>query len=428
MVKGPEENPKGGSTQRQVVGLVGLGLAMDVYDVFIMGFVIASLSKGTPPVTKAVLLGAGYLGMALGASLLGVLADRFGRKRLFQINLLCFSLFSGACALTRTVAGFALMRFLAGVFLGAELPLADAYLSEVLPARSRGRLCGYAYSLSFLAVPLAGLASAFLLPIHDPVAGWRLAMLLGAACGILVGLRIRALPESPKWIAMKEASKEAAGKDLLEGAKPPLRRQSGRFRELFSPFYLRRTCMLWLFHIFQGSAYYAFSSLTPLVLRMRGFELAEGSLLGAMMFLGYPLGSFLSVPILDRLERKQIIVTSTLALASIAVLLAFTAGTLEMLLLGFCFTLLANVFSNAYHVYQAELYPTRLRGMGVGVAYSLSRVSTGIMPFLFVPLLENLGPAWLYGSIALFELILAIDIGTLGPRTSGEPLELLSPD
>jgi putative MFS transporter len=111
-----------------------------------MGFVIAALSKSTPPNTKALLLGVGFLGMALGASLLGVRSDRFGQKGFCRLNLLCFSLFSGACALTGTLVGFALMRFLGGVFLGVELPLAYAYLSEVLPAKSRGRLCGYAYS------------------------------------------------------------------------------------------------------------------------------------------------------------------------------------------------------------------------------------------------------------------------------------------
>jgi putative MFS transporter len=430
MVKGFLEAPKKDTLQRRAVWLVGLGLAVDVYDVFIMGFVIAGLPESTSPNTKALLLGAGFLGMALGASLLGVLSDRIGRKRLFRLNLLCFSMFSGACALTGTLAGFALMRFFAGVFLGAELPLADAYLSEVLPAKARGRLCGYAYSLSFLAVPLAGVVSAFLLPIHAPVAGWRYAMLLGASCGIFVWFGLRALPESPKWLLMKEkwAKTSYSDQNSLKGHSPRQMGRPGHFKELFSATYLRRTWMLWLFHVFQGSAYYAFSSLTPLVLRMKGFELSEGSLFGGMMFLGYPLGSLLSVPLLDRLERKWVIVLSTLALAFLAVLMTLLVSTPSMLVLGFGFTLLSNVFSNAYHVYQAELYPTRLRGMGVGVAYSLSRLSTGLMPFLFVPLLERLGPGWLYGVIALFELILALDIGIMGPRTSGRPLEVISPE
>lgn len=94
----PCRNAKERPTPAALVGLVGLGLAIDVYKGFCL------------------------------------------------LNLLCFSLFSGACALTGTLVGFALMRFLGGVFLGVELPLAYAYLSEVLPAKSRGRLCGYAYS------------------------------------------------------------------------------------------------------------------------------------------------------------------------------------------------------------------------------------------------------------------------------------------
>jgi MFS transporter, putative metabolite:H+ symporter len=81
------------------------------------------------------------------------------------------------------------------------------------------------------------------------------------------------------------------------------------------------------------------------------------------------------------------------------------------------------VFSNSYHIYQAEIFPTRMRGTAVGVAYSLSRLSSGILPFVAIPLLQASGPIAVFIASAVILGIVSLDVGLLGPRTTGQTLE-----
>jgi len=81
------------------------------------------------------------------------------------------------------------------------------------------------------------------------------------------------------------------------------------------------------------------------------------------------------------------------------------------------------VFSNGYHIYQAEIFPTRMRGTAVGVAFSLSRLSSGILPFVALPLLQTSGPIAVFTACAIIMGIVSLDVGLLGPRTTGQSLE-----
>lgn len=92
------------------------------------------------------------------------------------------------------------------------------------------------------------------------------------------------------------------------------------------------------------------------------------------------------------------------------------------MILGFCYTAVSNVFSNAFHVYQAEIFPTRLRGTAASGTYSLSRLSSGLMPFILLPVLDNHGSTWLFSVVAIAMLIVALDILVVGPKTTGRTL------
>jgi putative MFS transporter len=94
---------------------------------------------------------------------------------------------------------------------------------------------------------------------------------------------------------------------------------------------------------------------------------------------------------------------------------------------GFCFTLLSNIFSTTFHIYQAEIFPTSLRATATSWTYSLSRLSGGVMPFFLVPLLNAYGAAALFAVVACALVVLALDVLMLGPRTSGRALESVNP-
>jgi MFS transporter, putative metabolite:H+ symporter len=84
------------------------------------------------------------------------------------------------------------------------------------------------------------------------------------------------------------------------------------------------------------------------------------------------------------------------------------------------------VFSNAYHIYQTEIFPTGLRSSGIGIAYSLSRLTSAILPFVAISILQGFGATAVFAGSALLVVLLCLDVGLLGPRSTGRSLEAVA--
>lgn len=104
-------------------------------------------------------------------------------------------------------------------------------------------------------------------------------------------------------------------------------------------------------------------------------------------------------------------------------LLGYANAALAMMTLGFAYTVTSNIFSNAFHILQGEIFPTGLRARAAGSTYSLSRLSSAAMPFLLLPVLRNYGPGTMFVVIALAMAIVMVDIGMFAPTTTGRALE-----
>jgi MFS transporter, putative metabolite:H+ symporter len=155
----------------------------------------------------------------------------------------------------------------------------------------------------------------------------------------------------------------------------------------------------------------------------KGFEVTESLGYAALSFFGYPIGSLISVPLVERFERKWLIVASAVAIGILGIVFAAASAVWLIVLAGFLLTSASNVFSNAFHIYQAEIFPTSIRSTASGVAYSLSRATSVVMPFIAVPLLATAGPVAVFGGAAFLILLLCLDVGILGPRSTGLTLE-----
>ncbi|WP_246265881.1 MFS transporter [Pseudonocardia xinjiangensis] len=199
-------------TQRRATVAVGLGLFFEFYEVFLTG-VLSSVLVGEFGLSKAELplvLSSTFIGMFVGALVLGRFADRLGRRGAFLLNLSIYSLFSLLGAFSMSAVWLVTTRFLAGVGLGAELPLADTYLTDLLPARRRGRYIAWAYTLGFIGVPVLGfLAHSLAMTTWLGVAGWRWMFVIGALGAFVVFLLRRGLPESPRWLESVGRTEEA---------------------------------------------------------------------------------------------------------------------------------------------------------------------------------------------------------------------------
>jgi MFS transporter, putative metabolite:H+ symporter len=439
-----------GPVHRRVVVAIGLGLFFEVYEIFLSSTIATALETryGFGGTTLQLLLASSFLGMFVGAAAFGRIADRIGRRQAFLFNLVWFSVWSVIGAVAPNPWMLVGARFMAGIGVGAEYPVADAYLSDVLPKAHRGRLAAWAYTCAFLAVPALGFLSLSLdgrsLFGFD---GWRVLLLVGAIGALLVIALRRGLPESPRWLAgvgriddaraalrAFESGADPApayvansdGDDDVAPASAPALTLSAPRRLRLSP-YRQRLIMLGVFHLFQPFGYYGFGTLAVLVLVSRGYDVTASLLFTAVSFIGYPVGSLISIPLLKRFERKYLIMVMVAVMAACGILFATVTVHALIVVFGLLITASSNVFSNVYHVYQAEIFPSDVRATAVGWTYSLSRLSSAALPFILVPVLDNYGATAMFAAVLVALAATIAVIAPIGPRTTGKSLDEINP-
>jgi MFS transporter, putative metabolite:H+ symporter len=439
-----------GPVHRRVVVAIGLGLFFEVYEIFLSSPIATALKTeyGLGGTALQLLLASSFLGMFVGAAAFGRIADRIGRRRAFLFSLVWFSVWSIIAAVAPNPWMLVGARFMAGIGIGAEYPVADSYLSDVLPKADRGRLAAWAYTCSFLAVPALGFLS---LSLDGRslfgLEGWRVLLLAGAIGALFVMVLRRSLPESPRWLASVGRTEDAraalrafeSGADAATGyaaasdeedeaapAPEAVQTVPSIARLRLSP-YRQRLIMLGVFHLFQPFGYYGFGTLAALVLVSRGYDVTSSLLFTAVSFVGYPLGSLISIPLLKRFERKYLIMVTIAVMAACGVLFATVTVPALIVVFGLLTTASSNIFSNIYHVYQAEIFPSEVRATAVGWTYSLSRLSSAALPFILIPVLDS------YGAAAMFAIVLVALVATIaviapiGPRTKGRSLDDINP-
>ena len=430
---------------RRVTVVIGLGQLFDLYELFLAG-VLSTVLVGRFHLDKAVLpllLSSGFAGMFVGAITLGRMADRFGRRTTFLLSLVLYSVFSLLSAFSPGPAMLVVTRFLAGIGIGAEPPVADTYLGDVLPPRQRGRYTALAYTVGFLGVPAAGFLARGLVP-HSPlgVEGWRWMFVIGALGALVVAVLRSSLPESPRWLASVGRTAEAdeivrrfeaqAGADHhpappdVGSGRPAAEPVTTTVGDLLRPPFRRRTLMMTVFHLLQTFGYYGFGTLVPIVLAAKGFPVVSSLLFVALTFIGYPVGSALSLPLIERFERKFLLIGAGLGMAVFGLAFGLSTSAGAIVAFGFLYTVISNVFSNAFHVYQAEIFPTGVRATAASWTYSLSRLGSAALPFILLPALDAGGPVALFSVISVAMVLLAINVGVFGPRTTGLQLEAVN--
>ncbi len=427
-----------GRTHRQLTLVVGIGLFFDFFDSNLSGTIAKVLQAdfafgGTE--LKLVLASA-FVGQFFGSIALGRFADRFGRRSAFMLNLGIYSLFTLLGAFSPNALWLIATRFLAGVGIGAENALSDSYLSEMLPARARGRYIAWAYTVGFCGVPAVGFAALWLAPqTIMGVDGWRVLFVLGALGSAVVwGLR-RKLIESPRWLSVQGRDVEAGAlvaKMEAEAGVPtpttvaaavvPQGKRPG-IGALLSREYRKRTLVLWTFSVLSVTAYYGFGTLAPQVMAAKGYGVVASLGYVAVSFIGYPIGSLLSVPLMDRFERKTLLAGSAAAMSVFGLGFGYSTSVTTLVACGIGYTLVSNVFANASHVFLGEQYPTQIRTTAAGMAYSFSRLSAAAIPFALLPVLTSHGAGALFGVITVCIGVMVVVLLSMGAKTTGVEVE-----
>jgi len=189
-------------SEKRLLGIAGLGWMFDAMDVGILSFIIAALKVDWDlSVQQMGWIGSvNSIGMAVGALVFGLLADRIGRKNVFIITLLLFSVGCGISALSTTLSFFLLLRFFIGMGLGGELPVASTLVSESGPAEKRGRVVVLLESFWAGGWLVAALISYFIIPKF----GWQMALILSAFPALYALYLCMNLPDSPRFLAVEK--------------------------------------------------------------------------------------------------------------------------------------------------------------------------------------------------------------------------------
>jgi putative MFS transporter len=463
----------------RLVVLLSLGGCFEFYDLFLTAYLSPTLEsvgifrKGAAGMfglsDQAAFASVTFAGLFLGTIGFAQVADRFGRRTIFTASLLWYSAMTFAMALQSSAGSLDMWRFLAGIGIGVELVTIDSYIAELIPKRLRGRAFAVNQSIQFAAVPIVGFICSELGPrtlfgaagvgaagigaagigaagvgiAGAGVAGWRCVILIGALGAIVVWRLRRHIPESPRWLEQQGRTLEAqwvvadlearVTAHLGLPLPPPTpapgeERVEGRMREIFAPPFRSRMIMLAVFNFFQTVGFYGFGNWGPKLIEASGADVLHSLQYSASIAIAYPIGPLLCLGLADRFERKWQIVAAALGTATFGLLFVAQKAPLAIICLGVLITLSNNLLSYAYHAYQAELFPTRIRARAVGFVYSWSRLSTVFTSLMIGFFLDRFGTPGVFGFIAASMAVVCVSIGVFGPRTRGRALEEIGAD
>jgi putative MFS transporter len=442
-----ERLPSSRAVWRLIV-LISLGGCFEFYDLFMTAYVSPGLiaagvfhasEKGLFGLTdQASFAAATFLGLFIGAIVCSQLADHYGRRAVFTGSLLWYTAATLVMAAQSDALSICLWRLVAGIGIGVELVTIDSYVVEIAPARIRGRALAINQFIQFLAVPTVAFASWLLVPREIlGLAGWRWVILLGAAGAVVVWAIRARLPESPRWLAAHGRREQAdavlreleARVELEAGRLPPPRfvptgeAGRGRMAELLQPPYRGRVILLSVFNFAQTIGFYGFGNWVPSLIAAQGHGVTQSLLWSFVIACAYPVGPLLFSGVADRFERKWQIVAAAIGTASLGLLFSRQTEAWALIALGVGITFSNNLLSFAYHAYQAELFPTRIRARAVGFVYSWSRLSTVFTSYLIAVFLRAAGAPGVFAFIAAAMAVVVATIGLFGPRTSHVVLE-----
>jgi len=441
-----------------IVILISLGGVFEFYDLFFTGYVAPGMIKSGLFTAQSLGFFAGlgsikiagfgtfvfstFAGLWFGVVLLGHLPDRFGRRPVFTWSLVWYVACTAIMAFQQTGEMLNVWRFIAGVGFAVQLVTIDTYISELIPGAERGRAFSVNQFITFSIVPVVALLAWLLVPLSPlGIEGWRWVVLIGSVGAVLVWLLVQGIPESPRWLALQGRTDEAeaimaaieqrivkeTGKPLSPPALAHVEETGrGRFAEIFSSQYRTRTLMLSVFNMAQVIGFYGFAAWVPTLLIARGITITHSLEYSFVIAIANPFGPLLGVLFADRIERKLQIILGLVVMGVSMLAFATASSPILLIVLGVVFTLAANVMSYAYHNYQAELYPTRIRARAVGFVYSWSRIAAAFAG-LAIGYLLNAGGALAVAVFIAIAMVVGIAIiGAFGPATKGISLESIN--
>ncbi|HEY3425475.1 MAG TPA: MFS transporter [Negativicutes bacterium] len=429
--------------QKRIFALIAAAWLFDSMDLAMLTFILGSIKTefGLSAQQAGLLATMSFIGMAIGASVSGILSDKFGRKMILQNSILVYSGGSILCAIAQTPEMLGVFRFLLGFGLGTGFPPAMSLVSELIPSKDRGRYIAILEGFWPIGFISAGILAYFLIPLG----GWRLVFFAEAVPVIYYFAIKYYITESPRWLEDKgrlaEADKIVSG--FEEGVRKALGGQelpfveprpynpnkqvaTSSFADLWAPGYAKRTVMIWSLWFFALLGYYGLTTWLGTLLQQKGFEVTKSVFYTVTISLGGIPGFLTSSYLVEALGRKPTNVIFLLG-AALGSYFYGTAATLNSLII---FGLIMQFFMlgmwSCMYAYTPELYPTRARATGAGFASAVGRLGAIVGSYLVGVILPHAGIEGVFALGAVCYAVAAAAVIILGEETKGKSLENIS--
>ena len=375
-------------SKHKLLTIAGLGWMFDALDVGLLSFLLAALKQdwGLTAQQMGWIGSVNSIGMAVGAFLFGVMADRTGRKSAFIVTLLLFSVGSGLTALVSTLGALLVLRFFIGMGLGGELPVASTLVAESVESHERGRIVVLLESFWAFGWLAAALIAYFIIPDY----GWRVAMAISALPAFYAIYLRWSLPDSPRFAQLQSREN-----------KPSILKN---ITDVWSVDYRRATIMLWILWFCVVFSYYGMFLWLPSVVMLKGFSLVKSFQYVLIMTLAQLPGYFTAAWLIERYGRKFVLATYLTGTAVSAYFFGAAETVSQLLIFGMLLSFFNLGAWGALYAYTPEQYPTAIRGTGAGMAASIGRVG-GILGPLMVGYLVASG-----SSITLIFTLFCVSI------------------
>ena len=425
--------------------LAALGIMLDGFDFFIIGVANPLIAKdfGTSAAETGLVSAAAILGAVVGAGFLGPLGDRIGRRRIFKLDLILFVVFSILCIFAWDVWSLIAFRFMLGVAIGLDYPIAASYLAEILPSKGRGRWLVGGFAMQAVGILVGAVVGVIVLNLLPEVDSWRWMLGFGVVPAVIIIFLRRHVPESPRWLARngKEEEAEQVAERLVghpveitpvdreKTAPVPEGIKAFIQPELFKKGLRRRTIFTSVPWFLMDIATYGVGIFTPTLIAAIAVSGADTTFITddivsteatALLDIFLPIGFLIAILLVDRLGRIKLQVAGFAGMTVALIVLALAEGLpgggdkhIPMVAIGFAlFNLMMNAGPNATtFALPAEVFPQDVRAAGHGFAAACAKLGAAIGVFFFPILLDSIGAeAVLFGVAGCTLVALAVTI------------------
>jgi putative MFS transporter len=430
------------SYQRKIFAIVATAWLADQVDVALLAFLIGAISEyfHLTKVEIGLLASMTFLGQLVGNLVAGSSSDIFGRRITFQCTMVVWGIASFCAAGAWGLVSLMVFRFFIGAGVGGEAPVAQALISEFIPANVRAKYIAYMEGSWAVGYVLSGIITYTVLPI----AGWRAVFVVVGALSLVVFWVRRSMPESPRWLADKGRLQEAdavmtkieAEVTRLHGAplpepKPFMRDDSAGgnpFGLLFTRRYLKRNFMLFSMWFFALLGFFSLNSWLVVLLTEHGFSVVKSVGFTTLLACGGIPGFFTAAYMLERAGRKPTTAIFLLMSALMAYLYGQAATTEELFIAGFIMQFFMFGMWSCLYAYTPELYPTGCRSTACGVASAFGRIGAISGPIVIGYIVTSAGQSGVFTLGAISFAIAAFLVYAFGIETRGKTLEEISPN